>query len=442
MTRDTFAAHAEPSLAVNPKNPRNLLGTAQFLTAGRETARPASFVSFNGGRAWQDNGPLPLPAGYIFGDDVSTAFTHTGTALIAAEVYRRGGGSAVVVWRSVDGGRTFGVPLSVYANADTTQNTDHPSLAADAGTRSYLYLSWSFGGRILFSRSTDDGRTFSRASAVSGHADAHPDWAVTTSGTGGAVHVVYYGGGPAPFEVVSSSDYGRRFGAPAAPAAPPEGRGTSARVSTLLGAATDPRTGAIAVARAVPSPAGNHLQILLWRSSDGGRTWSAPLTVMAGTSDHFQPQVAFDSTGAVDVTYFALARGRAREYLAQLTGNGPVHRRTIGSASFDPGKGVQGKGSTGGKGGGSAWIGDYQALAAGQGVVYPLWNDSRTGRLELYAAIVPALALRAQGAIVQETRPVGSPTIMRRQSISVSGDDRDWNAVRASSSSLPSSPRT
>jgi hypothetical protein len=367
-----------------------LLGAAQFLTGGRETARPASFISFDAGRTWRDNGPLPLPSGYAFGDDVSAVFTHVGTGLVAVEVYRRGGGSAIVVWRSLDGGRTFGAPLTVYSNADTTRNTDHPSLAAQAGARPYLYLAWSFGNRILFSRSTDDGKRFTRAIAVSAPADSHPDWAVTTSARGGAVYVVYQAGGPAPFEMVSSSDYGRRFGAPTSPPTPPAGQYSGA-VSTLLGAAGDPRTESVFVARAAASPAGSELQILLWRSADGGRSWSTPTSVTGGTSDHFQPQVIVDAAGEVDVAYFALAHGLVREYLARLSGTGSksVYHRTIGATSFDPARGVAGKGGTGGKGG-SAWIGDYQALAAGPGAVYPLWNDARTGRLELYIAVVPA----------------------------------------------------
>jgi hypothetical protein len=56
----------------------------------------------------------------------------------------------------------------------------------------------------------------------------------------------------------------------------------------------------------------------------------------------------------------------------------------VSGTSFDPNLGVQG-----GKGG-AWWIGDYQGLAAGGGMVYPLWNDTRTGRLEIFAAAVPA----------------------------------------------------
>jgi hypothetical protein len=390
VTRDHYAAHAEPSLAVNPRNPLNLIGTAQFLTSGRDSARPGSFASFDGGRTWQDNGPLPFPAGYTFGDDVSATFTSRGTAFIAGEVCQRGGGSAVVVWRTTNGGRTFAAPLIVYRGSDPSSHTDHPWITAQAGARPYLYVAWSYSNRLLFSRSVDNGRSFAPAQTVSGPADSHPDWAVTTSGPGGVVHMVYYGGTAAPFEVVSSLDYSLHFGAPTAPSAPVAG-GSGVQVSTLLGAATDPHSGVPYVACAIPSSANGHLQILVWRSADAGRTWSSPEPVTTGTSDHVQPQLAVDSSGEVDVTYFTLAHGRAREFLARSAANGTRYsqHRTIGSASFDPAKGILGKGGTGGKGGSSGWIGDYQGLAVGSRVVYPLWSDTRTGHLEIYVARVP-----------------------------------------------------
>lgn len=35
------------------------------------------------------------------------------------------------------------------------------------------------------------------------------------------------------------------------------------------------------------------------------------------------------------------------------------------------------------------WIGDYQGLAAGASKVYACWNDTRSGRLEIYVAAEP-----------------------------------------------------
>ena len=73
------------------------------------------------------------------------------------------------------------------------------------------------------------------------------------------------------------------------PPAPAQSSGAGVDVSTLLGAAADPRSGVLYVARAIPSPANGRLQILVWRSADAGHTWSSPEPVTTGTSDHFQP---------------------------------------------------------------------------------------------------------------------------------------------------------
>jgi hypothetical protein len=43
---------------------------------------------------------------------------------------------------------------------------------------------------------------------------------------------------------------------------------------------------------------------------------------------------------------------------------------------------------------GAWWIGDYQGLAAGRGRIYPFWNDTRTGHLEIFTAVVPVSAVR------------------------------------------------
>ena len=43
---------------------------------------------------------------------------------------------------------------------------------------------------------------------------------------------------------------------------------------------------------------------------------------------------------------------------------------------------------TGGGKHGAWWIGDYQGITAGDGAFHLMWNDARTGKLDLYAATV------------------------------------------------------
>jgi hypothetical protein len=200
--------------------------------------------------------------------------------------------------------------------------------------------------------------------------------------------------GSAPFEVVRSADHGRTFGAPVGPARGGiQDGGPGFSVSTLLAAATDPRTGTVYVARAALARTG-HLAILLWRDVDGGRAGTAPAMVAPGSqADQFQPQLAVGDRGAVYVSYFAYRGGRVGLYLARSPMGGARFGPSLAvtSASFDPALGLRG-----GKGG-PWWIGDYQGLTSSGGMVYPLWNDTRTGRLEIFGAAVSATALPSGG---------------------------------------------
>jgi hypothetical protein len=99
-----------------------------------------------------------------------------------------------------------------------------------------------------------------------------------------------------------------------------------------------------------------------------------------------QPQVAVTPGGRVAVSYFAFSRGRMSVYLGQSPthGAGFLRPRLISNTSFDPELGIKTIER------GHWWIGDYQGLAAGAGKVYACWNDTRSGRLEIYVAAEPA----------------------------------------------------
>jgi hypothetical protein len=78
VSRDDQPAHIEPSLAVNPRDPRNL------LAACRVNGPPATYVSFDGGLTWQSNDPLPLPAGGVA--TVSIALTPNATGSLVNSI--------------------------------------------------------------------------------------------------------------------------------------------------------------------------------------------------------------------------------------------------------------------------------------------------------------------------------------------------------------------
>jgi hypothetical protein len=426
VSHDDTPIHVEPSVAVNPANAQNLLAAAQLIPTSGPTAI-GTYASFDGGRTWQETGPLPFPTGTNTGDDVTIAFDAAGHGFVAAMATSEADGQMsrtdrnVVVWRSDDGGRTFAPPVLAAAH----QFVDHPWLAVDPADGT-LFLTWVAEDHASagFTRSTDGGTTFDPARTV-----ARPPGSVSMpvlAAANGAVAIAYETGinGADPFageddetdaahahaaqehtgdvdariEVVASADGGTTFGDPVALAEVPSepALASGARLPTGPSITAGPN-GALDVAYAAFRSGSDQLAVFLAHSDDGGRTFGAPVSVAGdaptGTA-YFQPQVVVDETGAIDVTAFALANGRVDVLLwraASAAGHfGPARRIT--GESFDPAKGMTGTKH------GAWWIGDYQGLATGGGVLYPLWNDTRTGNLELFAAALPIAGVAPNAA--------------------------------------------
>ncbi len=104
----------------------------------------------------------------------------------------------------------------------------------------------------------------------------------------------------------------------------------------------------------------------------------------ADGATYFQPNLAVDDAGRVGISAFALADGRVDQVLlvsqpGKLRFQPPVR---VTSTAFNPHTPT-----SGGKHG-AWWIGDYQGIAAGEGAFHLMWNDARTGKLDLFAATV------------------------------------------------------
>src|SRR5215472_9528689 len=129
VSHDHYGVHVEPSVAANPRRPRQLLAACQ----ASPTANPqlnATYLSFDGGATWQ-NGALPRPpAGQAPpSDDVTVAFDPRGRGyLCASRAANTPGGRALFVWRTDDGGRSFSAPLALAPEGG--QDFGFPGIAA------------------------------------------------------------------------------------------------------------------------------------------------------------------------------------------------------------------------------------------------------------------------------------------------------------------------
>jgi hypothetical protein len=437
VSDDTFLAHSEPMVAINPKNPLNLVGGSKFFTDPvHYRFQIGTYASHDGGCTWHDGGLLPgfsNPTSTLT-SDVTFAFDAHNTAYVAV-LNTNGNESGISVARSTDGGDTFGPPVSVFDDTQGHVFSDKPWIGIDTTGGAHdgaIYIVWSYDPdqppcgengpacdqQLAFARSTDGGQTFSKVQLIEGSAPvctfavlgrprdsrlcdgalgATP--AILPDGTIAVVYSYYdLPNNAAKYVlVVTSHDGGTTWSAPSivAQVHPSPGRFPPAnfRDTTLPAFAADPVTGQIYVAWT--DMQNNEPDILLATSTDEGKTWSAPAKVNddpAGKGAiHIQPQLAVAPNGTVSVSFFdsrtSLTANLLDVFLAQSVNHGqsflPNQRVTTQTwdTNVDEPKDNEG---------GNGFIGDYQGLAATNDYVHPFWNDTRTGSQEIFTAAVPS----------------------------------------------------
>jgi hypothetical protein len=392
VSHDAFVAHAEPCLAVNPRDPRNLLGACIAHDEAGGT-HIAAYASFDAGASWRSLGGLEDSAN---GRDPTVTFDAAGRGYVCANT------DDLHVWPTDDGGRSFGAPVL----ATRGHKLDHPWLAADPApgppSTTHLYGPWTGpdNTQLEFGRSVDGGRSFQAPRAldtVRGPKEANfasPDGGSRPRrhhprhlrGVAAAAQGAATAGVPAPIRVISSTDRGQTWGQPVELGtgvmeirvqADTNGLGLSTVVA-------HPRRDLAAAAFVVRRPGAPSADIAVCRSRDRGRSWTAPRLVPRAGDDTFylQPQLAIDEAGRLALSAFAYRRGLIDVVVLvaePASGRfGPPVRVT--SRPFDPTRGtLSGKH-------GAWWIGDYQGLASAAGRIHPFWNDPRSGRLEIFTA--------------------------------------------------------
>ncbi|HUR34607.1 MAG TPA: sialidase family protein [Vicinamibacterales bacterium] len=247
----------EPSLAQNPTNPLNLVAssidaigqqdctnTTPSTCTVSNIATAGFYASFDGGLTWPCQGLLDLAsAGYRGGADPVQAFDSRGTVYFAViggpipssatrDQVVTGLGGDILVASSVDGGCTYG-PVTNISNDSPEMFDDKQAIAADASPdspyRDNVYAAWtSFAlsaGQIVFTRSTNRGRTWSQPRPIS-PANQHfnkgasefRQGAAIKVGPDGTVYVAWMDAAaqrPA-YMLAMSRDGGRSFSNPAA----------------------------------------------------------------------------------------------------------------------------------------------------------------------------------------------------------------------------------
>lgn len=372
-TDGSTEAQNEPFVAINPSNSRHMVVGANNWLAGDGRFEVYAYVTFDGGQTWSTSQPyIDRNGGRLNAADPTVAFGPNGDVYFAFVAMTPAQG-AVAVSRSLDGGLTWA--SQHWATAFTTA-ADKPALAAGNGK---LYLVYQNNG--LLSRVSSDGgaswgaTTLIDAAGRNGYPVAFKDTVSMFYATNSNIKVARSSDGGASYALSTVSN-----------AVALQPRRTNYRATIYPAAGVDAK-GALYVAWADGRNAGRGNDILFSRSVNGS-TWSAPvaLNTDAGSADQLMPALSVGSDGAVNVAWLD-NRNDANNYNYDVYMTRSINGgRSFGanvrvtSTSSNPDNDPRTQGTM---------IGDYFAMAAGNGVAYPFWADTRNNNQDIYMAPIP-----------------------------------------------------
>jgi uncharacterized protein DUF5648 len=336
-------AEVEPQIAADPRDPSHLIGVWQQDRWSDGGARGLSTgYSFDGGLTWSiaqasftrcSGGNAGNGGDFARASDPWVTIGPDGIAYQAAIAFNgdtlaAGSSSAVVVSRSVDGGRTWSDPATLIRDGSAHFN-DKESIVADPTAPGYAYVSWdrleqNGHGPSYFARTADAGATWQAATPIydpgARNQTLNNQVVAIPTGTGTAALADFF----TEFDVgangvvthhlafVRSADRGATWSAPAfvadvlaVGAFDPQNSARKLRDAANLGAfAAGPDGRIVAVWQDARFSGGLRDGIAFSQSRDGGATWSVPVAINGVQAvQAFLPSVAIRDDGTIAVLY-------------------------------------------------------------------------------------------------------------------------------------------
>jgi hypothetical protein len=370
FTGEPYGRASDPWVSIGPDGTAyavGLLATNNTISGNNDTG-VATVTSSDGGKTWgnqrlikSDKGTSPV---FEF-----TQFFNDKESITADPIH---GGTAYVVWDRLKA----------------------PSHSPDAALRAH-----AFRGPTWFSKTTDGGKTWTGTRAIfdpGQNSQTIGNQVVVNRQTGvlydffelfqttGAPHFIPRG---LSVGVISSSDSGSTWSKPTIVSAQQTVNDFAPNTGALL------RTGAGLPSAAIDASNGNLYvvwedarftggtvnQVVISKSTDGGKTWSAPaLASNLNSKPAFTPTVAVNSDGTVAVTYYdfrnpdASTVGQPTDYWFTSSTDG-VHfgnETRITPTSFD----ILNAPNAGG-----LFLGDYEGLGVNGTAFAPFFVQTNTG---------------------------------------------------------------
>ena len=394
---DGTGSPEEVTISINPMNPDVLAAGANIDNFYRST---------NGGQTWIETHLVSNLLG-VWGDPVvlfdsvgNLYYAHLSNPIPPGYWIDR-----IVVQKSTNNGVSWNDGVGVGFVAP--KNQDKEWLAVDHSQSSYrgnIYMTWtefdSYGSsnpndssRIRFSKSTDQGNTWSTAitiSDVSGNcidSDNTTEGAVPCVGPNGEIYVSW--AGPVGLVFDKSIDGGQTWGADIFISNIPGGWDydvpgisrcnglpvTMCDISNSLyrghiySCWTDQRNGT------------SDTDVFLSKSTDGGNSWSSPLRVNDDISARHQFFVWSNIDPFTGHLWFVFydrrnTTGSATDvYVAKSFDGGQTFENfKVSESSFTPNSGI--------------FFGDYTNIAAWNGKVYPIWMRLQSNQLSVWNTII------------------------------------------------------
>ena len=393
---DNTGSPEEVTIAINPVNPDILAGGANINCFYRST---------NGGLTWAESELVSNSLG-VWGDPVvlfdslgNLYYGHLSNPLSGWWIDR------IVVQRSTNNGLTWndgaGIGLNVYPQAQ-----DKEWLAVDHTQSPYrgtIYVTWtefddygssspSDSSRIRFSKSTDQGITWSNAITISDRSgdcidsDNTDEGAVPCVGPNGEIYVSW--AGPLGLMFDKSTNGGQTWGTDIFVSSMPGG--WDYNVSgiyrcnglpiTMCDISNFPYRGNIYVVWSDQRNGATNTDIFMSKSTNGGNTWSPAIKVNNDntTREQFFVWSTIDySTGHLWFVFYDRRNttGAATDvFVAKSTDGGNTFDNfKVSESSFTPTSGV--------------FFGDYTNIAAWNGKIYPIWMRLQ-GSLSVWTTII------------------------------------------------------